>query len=1213
MSFINEYIRTQQNILTIRSAYGTPSGIPAAKVAIIQSQPLTFLYITGQSLVLQSPKQTRYITGSGKGISTFAVAPNRRHVAVALKGKDPMIEIYELTGELKRRKQYLFPGLGSMEYADLKFSDDGEYLIAQGDSPDYTLVLWKNNSIGSQDSSNKPHLLASQAEDGGMKFDHVGHIASSNKEKNPVYQCSISPNNETLCVTGNGIFKLFKFIDGIIKPVQIGLGNREPEPYFAHCWVTEDRLILTNDHGDLFVVEGEDYKLLPCSPSDGIPIRSMIRTPQGGFICAGDNGYVTVFDPIPNDEDEMFQKRQRIQVENVNSLYNEEDLSVRHMTFDEQTEVLGIITKSGILMYTSLASSGEYGAEASSDNAKFSFLTPLFHSNHITGLDTCVRKPYVATCSLDQTVRILNYQKSSMVVCQKFSSEAHSIALHPSGLYCAVGFSDKLRFLKILGSKLVEEKFFAIRKCQEVKFSHGGHFFAAVNGTVINVYHTYTLQPVYALRGHTSRVRSIYWKPEDTHIASVGMDGNIFEFQLKNEKKVNDNQIKHCQFTGVATDGKSIFTTGNDATLRQFQDSIAQNEFPTGEHSMISLELGNLQKYLYGGMDDGSVRVYHLSSLDEFEEQIMVHEKPVMKVVLTYHENLLMTISQESLFIFEINQEGHKAADVRFSEEILISTQDLQEKNDQIKKLEQMFSELKSDNDYEERKKEIEFNERVKEQAGNFQLEMKQKIQTLYNLQTDKANIKREKESELKENELGHKKDIQEMEHSYNQRIASAMNQIKEVNGQREAGRRNLEETRAMRARQHEQDINQLQNDTNDEIRQKQEEINRLEEEKAMEADRHVEMMRQTHADHQILVDKFMKKYQAKLDMQKNANLRLSGSNTIDENKEKEYEKEISKLESFIKDLDSKLADYKVKLDQKIKEKKAVMKENKDREDKIVEKEKRIFELKKQNQELEKYKFVLDYTITTLNEQIKPSKDKKASLVKEINEIDSKLKDYMVNNTKLKTMISDMKNTIQEYRHKTKDMRKNVRDADIYQARMKSHIHEVIEYIQSPKDLRERVKEFYQTHVNKKIQKADIDFDIQKEYDRQRMHLETSVDTMKNKLHKVTQKAKSENMRIMHENVVLINEINQLRRESRILKSRLREKEDRLGGGKDGRPHSAYSIASNGEEEDMELQLRREIDMQLTEINALQMKLEDLESEARSRSRPVSRELPPLK
>ena len=50
-----------------------------------------------------------------------------------------------------------------------------------------------------------------------------------------------------------------------------------------------------------------------------------------------------------------------------------------------------------------------------------------------------------------------------------------------------------------------------------------------------------------------------------------------------------------------------------------------------------------------------------------------------------------------------------------------------------------------------------------------------------------------------------------------------------------------------------------------------------------------------------------------------------------------------------------------------------VCSEIKSRDETIGEKEKRIYELKKKNQELEKFKFVLDYKIKELKKQVPPT------------------------------------------------------------------------------------------------------------------------------------------------------------------------------------------------------------------------------------------------
>lgn len=41
---------------------------------------------------------------------------------------------------------------------------------------------------------------------------------------------------------------------------------------------------------------------------------------------------------------------------------------------------------------------------------RFDVLTFPFHRDAITGMDTCIRKPLIATCSMDKSVRIWNFE-----------------------------------------------------------------------------------------------------------------------------------------------------------------------------------------------------------------------------------------------------------------------------------------------------------------------------------------------------------------------------------------------------------------------------------------------------------------------------------------------------------------------------------------------------------------------------------------------------------------------------------------------------------------------------------------------------------------------------------------------------------------------------------------------------------------------------------
>lgn len=86
-----------------------------------------------------------------------------------------------------------------------------------------------------------------------------------------------------------------------------------------------------------------------------------------------------------------------------------------------------------------------------------------FHSGNVTGLDTCVRKPLVATCSTDKSIRIWNYMDKSTDLFKVFNEECHSLSFHPSGLHVLCGFSDKLRLMNLLMDDIRGYKEFAIK------------------------------------------------------------------------------------------------------------------------------------------------------------------------------------------------------------------------------------------------------------------------------------------------------------------------------------------------------------------------------------------------------------------------------------------------------------------------------------------------------------------------------------------------------------------------------------------------------------------------------------------------------------------------------------------------------------------------------------------------------------------------------
>ena len=55
-----------------------------------------------------------------------------------------------------------------------------------------------------------------------------------------------------------------------------------------------------------------------------------------------------------------------------------------------------------------------------------------------------------------------------------------------------------------------------------------------------------------------------------------------------------------------------------------------------------------------------------------------------------------------------------------------------------------------------------------------------------------------------------------------------------------------------------------------------------------------------------------------------------------------------------------------------------------DRDERIQDKERKVYDLKKRNQELEKFKFVLDFRIKELKEQVEPRENEISEMTEDI-------------------------------------------------------------------------------------------------------------------------------------------------------------------------------------------------------------------------------------
>ena len=266
--------------------------------------------------------------------------------------------------------------------------------------------------------------------------------------------------------------------------------------------------------------------------------------------------------------------------------------------------------------------------------------------------------------------------------------------------------------------------------------------------------------------------------------------------------------------------------------------------------------------------------------------------------------------------------------------------------------------------------------------------------------------------------------------------------------------------------------------------------------------------------------------------------------------------------------------------------------------------------MKKKNQELEKFKFVLDYKIKELKRQIEPRENEIADMAQQIKEMDQELEQYHKSNAALDLMIGELRLKMEGMQVELDEQKVKLKEAGEIIASFSTDLHALYQDIEKPKRLKVGITKLYKKNVqDSNIQQANSGAGskegksgsaaAQQEFNRQREYLEKSVESLKRKLAKDMELHRADNVRLMRESVVLTGEINQLRRELRIAKA-MRSKQNPSAPQTDASmqpsPPPGASKQQGGRSSMIKSRdAQREVDMQTQQIKRLRSHIARLE------------------
>uniref|UniRef100_A0A3B3T671 Cilia and flagella associated protein 57 n=1 Tax=Paramormyrops kingsleyae TaxID=1676925 RepID=A0A3B3T671_9TELE len=591
------------------------------------------------------------------GMCAIAISANRRYLAVSECADEGTISVYDLREDPSRKRKVLGGGdVLVRQFVCMAFSTDSKYVIGQSGDPDWTLFYWMWE---------KQRVMAT-VKTGGVT--------------NPIYQVSFNPENHTeICVSGKGVFKLLHYFEGSLK--QSSSPKLESHNFLAHGWMSKTRVIAGTDAGSLMVFDSGDLRR-EFSVTASFPMQDAesIVAYSRGFACSAGKGAVCLFEKT---EEKDYIKTRIPEDHSISEFSQAKQQEILTLCISPSEETLAASTDSGQLYSISL-SSAEMCKE---EQVHFEFLSHFFHSDAVTGLSVCSRKPLVATCSVDCSVRIWNFE-STLELYKGFQEEPYSVALHPLGIFMLTGFADKLCFMNLLTDDIRTFKEFSVRGCRECAFSHGGHMFAAVNGNIILIYSSVTFENTLSLKGHNGKVRSIIWSEDDSSLVSCGTDGAVYEWSTLSGKRLSESVLKSCSYSCVTMcpDAKTVFAAGSDCSIKEIQDcQQILREIPTEDVLYTTIVMSHSGRVLFAGTSAGTIRTikYPLPVKNVWTEY-QGHAAPITKMVITSNDQMLLTVSEDGcLLIWKlIDKEGwglKRDKEIHYAEETLITKLDLEE------------------------------------------------------------------------------------------------------------------------------------------------------------------------------------------------------------------------------------------------------------------------------------------------------------------------------------------------------------------------------------------------------------------------------------------------------------------------------------------------------------------------------------------------------
>lgn len=616
-----------------------------------------------------------------------------------------------------------------------------------------------------------------------------------------------------------------------------------------------------------------------------------------------------------------------------------------------------------------------------------------------------------------------------------------------------------------------------------------------------------------------------------------------------------------------------------------------------------------------------------------FVDRAMAHVGSITRIAMAPDESFVVTGGEDGVItIWEVLSSRREARkEVAYAEEILIEKKELEERTNAIADLRAKVAELKQKMENQAYKRELKHEERVQELREKYQANRSKNGELLERIVGEKNEQNIRFTDHFSELETRQRQELARIEQEYNAKIKALEERAKRLLQAIEEQRAEYEMQKQRKEEGSKQGQLEQQESHKRQEKEAQERIADLREQKEKAEKEHEEICSLVEEDTEQQLLELKERFEQRYSGEKQQSAGLKTEHASMHNKEQAIEADLHAKEADIGDKRTHIALQYSRIDELRKEIAAYEHELTERAQTIADKEKKISDLKKKNEELSKFRFVLDYKIKELQGQIDPKQQEIRNFQAKNAEMKTEADKYVLSNEALFLAIRGYKLKLEGHRAESSLLTVQIDDARSFQQQLFTDITDVRQEVDQ-KLLKDKTRALYAKYIAATEGRQPGELSVptgqhgslgsssssstatttralkptkpstaegfsssssssgggapNRDYLRGRDYLERTKASLISKMQNDAATSRVDRARIVGEQVVLIRQINELRREVRTLRANAQRK--------------TAALVSASEE------LADAVGKQRNEIAFLKARVDQLDRVRHAASKPVS-------